>query len=265
MKTRIFNSFPKVEQIIFLICCLISILFLPHCTNQEKKTKVINEIKDTTTQKSDIDIKVDTTRGVFLIYKFGDDYNTVDNKTNYLISKGILSKREEDEGAPFGGKRTYFEYKIFTDPKYDFSQGGFYLGDHLVSSDDSYVIMTVSFEYTENSLYQIKLYTGITDDLQERLRILKDKNISRIWEEIASKNILALFDVYSKKYKGWIEINKKYGLNDFLHKQGNTQILIERYLYSVTVVYTDFNAQLIMKKKEKENLKKKMDEENKGI
>jgi hypothetical protein len=265
MKSKIFNVSLIFKDLVVLFCCLSAILILTHCTNQEKKinTPTKTEGKDTLIQQPSIETKIDTSRGVFLIYKFGDTYADVDKKTDYLVRKNILSKREEDEGPPFGGKKSHYEYKIYTDPKFDFSKGGTYLGDQLVSSEDSYVIMEVSFSYSEEGLFQIKLYNGITN---EQL-LSDDKRFSwrTFWEVQTPQNLRALLDVYRKKYKGWTIKSNRVGLYDYFYMKGNTQISLEHYLCSITITYTDLVAERKLQKQEKENLKKKMDEKNKGI
>lgn len=143
---------------------------------------------------------IDTTRGVFLIYNFGDSENDVRKKTRYLIDEGSLTSKivaehfdKSVETAPY--------YSILIDPKYAYLQSGSNVEGRFVPND-FYLDLKVSFSYYSGSLFQIQLYSGISNDEF----IEQEKNTLNYWNTMSNNGILALLDIYSKKYNGWKKV-----------------------------------------------------------
>jgi len=261
MKSKIFNVSLIFKDLVVLFCCLSVILILTHCTNQEKKinTPTKTEGKDTLIQQPSIETKIDTSRGVFLIYKFGDSANVVNAKTWYMVKNGLLSKEATYDDILKTYNNAFF-YRLLIDPKYATGAVGYQVGDEFVP-EDCYLKFKLSFEYFDEKLFKIVLYHGISDE--DRITV-KD-NWRKYWQAYTPQNIQATLDVYSKKYRVWQRRENEFGLAEFSHRNGNTNIMIQNNYYGVSVIYTDLKAERRLKNQEKDNLQKKMEEKNKGI
>lgn len=261
MKTNVFYPSIIFKSLIVFPCCLAFIINLTNCQNQEKKTEppLKTETQDTINQQLPIETKIDSTKGVFLIFKFGDSASVVSDKTWYLVKKEILNKKaiKDELSKTFENE---FYYKILIDPKYAISISGHYIGDDFIA-DDSYLSMNLSFNFFEDKLYQIKLFTGLR--IEDTLGM--DESMLSYMRSNTEKDIKAILDVYSKKYSGWNRRENEFGLAEYSHRKGNTKITIQDNYYGVSVLYTDLIAEGKQEKQDKNTLKKKMDEKNKGI
>jgi len=261
MKTNVFYSSIILKRLIIFPLWLAFFINLTNCQNQEKKTEpqIKTETKDTLNQQLTNETKIDTTKGIFLIYKFGDSANVVNDKTWYMVKNGTLNKEaiKDELSKTF---ENIFYYKILIDPKYAISISGHYIGDDFIA-DDSYLSMNLSFNFFEDKLYQIKLFTGLR--IEDTLGM--DDGMLSYMRSNTEKDIKAILDVYSKKYSGWNRRENEFGLAEYSHRKGDTKITIQDNYYGVSVLYTDLIVEGKQKKQVKNTLKKKMDEKNKGI
>lgn len=261
METRILIQITKAKHFFPFLFCLLGIIVLTNCSNQEKKNNQPDKIenKDTIAQKSVTDIKVDTTKGVFLIYKFGDSSNVVFDKTWYMVKNGTLSKVAKYDALEKTYNNTFY-YNLLLDSKYSTLKMLHEESGQFVP-DDYYLNFTLDFEYFDFKLYKIRLYCGIShEDL-----FSNNEQQKGFWETSTRNNIKGTIEVYSKKYKGWNRSVNEFGLVEYSHHNENTKITIQDNYYGVSVIYTDLTSERKLSNQEKENLKKKMEENNRGI
>lgn len=202
---------------------------------------------------------IDTTRGVFLIYKFRDLEDEVLKKTRYLIDRGSLTSKvvaerfdKSVETAPY--------YSLLIDPKYAYLQSGSNVDGRFVPND-SYLDLKMSFSYYSGRLFQIQLYSGISNDEF----IEQEKNTLKYWNTMSNNGILALLDIYSKKYNGWEKVLNSQNTYNYIYRKNELEILLEHNYYSVIVYYTDKKVANKIIETEKLEMQERMKKQNEGI
>ncbi|MDP4114529.1 MAG: hypothetical protein Q8903_00255 [Bacteroidota bacterium] len=240
----------KRSLIILIIYC---VLFVFGCNNRNRNHSQNQNKPDTLVGQSKENKKVvDTTRGVFLIFKLGSNLETIRNAKEYLIKKRILTQVNEPQDSIFGPKiHLYYklplkptEYKPYsgnvripgiktlpyntTDEKFDLPK------PKTIKFYDASA--EIFFYYSEdNILYKIELYFSAGNETE----FSDGESMFPYIREDAEIMQRRIYDVYSSKYKSWIIKKNKLKCYNYFHKEKDLEISIIHTGCGVSVNYID--------------------------
>lgn len=273
----------KIHILIF------SLVFLTGCSKIKEPETVqqIDSLITISNQPIEKPVVIDTSRGVFLIFKLGANSTTVGNVKEYLVKKGTLKLEIDSTSNP--------SKKLMPDIRYYYSLPVKLInnkssknsdGIHFVSGNgDSYeepqkevdnnlidARANVLFHYSsENKLYRLELYFACgynefhnTFDISlppdsQKGSGLDQSHFLRVREDakILQKSI---YKLYSSKYNSWTTKKNNQTCYDYFHKEKNLEISISHTGLGVSVNYQ--NKAVLSETKKTQPTKKNISERN---